>query len=116
MKHIQEFNNWLNENEVIDKKIGKVFWFEYHCFESPKSGDAEVWYHSHQKVLVLSIAEYGIGDNKEERLMDGCPRVYKVQFEDGLEWDVFEDELLDSPNDFCRPNPPVKILNKTNLF
>ncbi|RDJ35722.1 MAG: hypothetical protein DWQ19_12965 [Crenarchaeota archaeon] len=42
----------------------------------------------------------------------GCVMTYRVRFEDGLEWDVFEDELLDSPEGFCRPAPgqrPIQV-------
>jgi hypothetical protein len=102
---IREF---LNENQKYDDKVGKKFWFEYHCYEGHDSCDAEIWYRSHQKVKVLSISELGVGDTKYERLMEGQPRVYKVRFKDGLEWDVFEDELMESRTEFSRPEPPKK--------
>ncbi len=99
----------MNEQKIkTDDKVDKVFWFEYHCLESPTSGDVEVWYHSHQKVKVLSIVELGNGDSKEKRLEIGESRVYSVQFDDGLIWDVFEDELMENPNESCRPDPPKK--------
>ena len=56
------------------EKLGKTLWFEYHCFESPKSVDADLWYHSHQKVSVLSIADEGGGETLEERIAEGYPR------------------------------------------
>ena len=89
------------------RPIGKTFWFEYHCWESPKSGDAEVWYHSHQQVEVLGFAECEPASfiTFEERGEAGAQLVYRVRFKDGLEWDVFEDELLDSPEEFSRPDP-----------
>lgn len=92
-----------------DPKVGKEFWFEYHCLESPDSQDAEMWYHSHQKCTVLEVSELGGVDmTKEERMEEGEPRVYKVRFEDGYEWSAFEDEILDSPEEFERPDPPKK--------
>jgi len=99
----------LNESsETTDDVVGKEFWFEYHCFESPKSCDAELWYRTHNKVLVLSIEEHGCGDTKLERLLEGCPRVYRVVFEDGFEYDVFEDELMESKEEFERPDAPKR--------
>jgi len=63
---------------------------------------------SHQTVKVLNVVEFGNGETKEERGDNGEPRVYNVQFEDGLKWDVFEDELMNDPSEFYRPNPPKK--------
>lgn len=100
----------INESsETTDYVVGKEFWFEYHCFESPKSCDAELWYRTHNKVLVLSIEEHGCGDTKLERLLEGCPRVYRVVFEDGFEYDVFEDELMESKEEFERPDAPKNL-------
>jgi len=95
-------------SETTDDVVGNKFWFEYHCFESPKSCDAELWYRTHNKVLVLSIVELGCGDTKLERLLEGCPRVYRVVFEDGFEYDVFEDELMESKKEFERPDAPKR--------
>jgi len=99
----------VNKETVEDiAPIGSKLWFEYHCNESPDSPDAPVWYHSHQKVTVLRV-----GDCDDiafstfiERANAGMPLVYKVKFNDELEWDVFEDELCLSRKDFDRPNPP----------
>lgn len=91
---------------IDDDKIGKEFWFEYHCFESHSSCDVKIWYHSHQRTTVLSISEPGNGHTPEERADSGEPRVYKVKFSDGFEADAFEDELMDSPDEFFRPDPP----------
>jgi len=99
-------------SETTDDVVGKEFWFEYHCFESPKSCDAELWYRTHNKVLVLSIVELGCGDTKLERLLEGCPRVYRVVFEDGFEYDVFEDELMESKEEFERPDAPKRNLQE----
>ena len=86
-----------------------VLWFEYHCWESPQSGDAEAWYHSHQQVTVLGLStcEKPL-PTFAERAAAGMQLVYRVRFQDGLEWDVFEDELLRSPSDFQRPDPPKR--------
>jgi len=101
------FSDFINENQKHDDKIGKEFWFEYHCLENPSSSDAEIWYRSHQRVKVLEVSEWS-HDNLEDRREDGNPRVYKVRFADGFYWDVFEDELLESPDEFYRPSPPKR--------
>jgi hypothetical protein len=109
ISRIQSMMGAIKElSETTDDVVGKEFWFEYHCFESPKSCDAELWYRTHNKVLVLSIVELGCGDTKLERLLEGCPRVYRVVFEDGFEYDVFEDELMESKEEFERPDAPKK--------
>lgn len=87
-------------NTPDEDVVGKVFWFEYHCLESPESCDAELWYRSHQKVLVLNR---GIDDSDE---YPDEPKVYDVVFKDGFEGTVWEDELMYSPNEFYRPDPP----------
>lgn len=91
--------------EQLDDKIGKEFWFEYHCWESCASSDAELWYHSHQKVLVL---RRGKDDHDEFPDDESVPKTYEVRFSDGFEWSVFDDELMDSPKDFYRPDPPKR--------
>ena len=94
-----------------DNKVGKYFWFEYHCYESDDSCDEEIWYRSHQKVKILSVSEWSF-DNLQDRIDDGQPRVYKVMFNDGLKYDVYEDELMNSTEDFYRLNPPIKNLQE----
>lgn len=88
------------------RPIGSRHWFEYHCNESHDSPDAKVWYHSHQQVTVIGLDCEVLCKTREERDESGHPLVYKVRFDDGLEWGAFEDELLDNPSDFCRPAPP----------
>ena len=95
-----------------DNKVGKYFWFEYHCYESDDSCDEEIWYRSHQKVKILSVSEWSF-DNLQDRIDDGQPRVYRVMFNDGLKYDVYEDELMNSTEDFYRPNPPIKNLQES---
>ena len=88
--------------------IGRELWFEYHCFESEKSSDAELWHHSHQKATVIAIAPNDGMEipTFEERLNCGQPIVYKIRFKDGFESDAAEDELMDNKKNFERPNPP----------
>ncbi len=101
----------LREEDRYDDKVGKTFWFEYHCYESPESCDAEIWYRSHQKVKVIGVSEWSY-DDKEWRQEDGNPRVYLVEWEDGFQYDVFEDELMESPNEFYRPSPPKRKIQE----
>jgi hypothetical protein len=88
--------------------VGDVAFFEYHCLESLGSGDATAWLHSHQRATVIralcDVGEEGI--SLDERFRFGEQGVYTVRFADGLEWDVFEDELLIDPACFTRPDPP----------
>ena len=58
------------------------------------------------KVLGLSDCEQIAFTTFEERVNEGMVLVYRVRFDDGLEWDVFEDELLTDPGHFDRPDPP----------
>jgi hypothetical protein len=87
---------------------GERAYFEYHCLESDESGDAPAWYHSHQQVTVLGEAPSDAweGSTYQERNEEGLSRMYRVRFDDGLEWDVFEDELLTGPQFYERPDPP----------
>ena len=94
------------ESIKFDDKVGKEFWFEYHCYESDNSCDAEIWYHSHQRVKVLSVSEWSF-DELQDRRDDGQPRVYSVQFEDGFIADAYEDEILDSVSEYVRPDPKI---------
>lgn len=89
--------------------IGKEFWFEYHCWESHKSSDAQAWYKSHQRVIVLSLCEETVveGMNLSERYETGHCCVFRARWEDGFEWDVWEDELCENREDFHRPDPPI---------
>ena len=69
-------------------------YFEYHCYEGEDSADAIVWHHTHQKVEVLN-----------KKTLDHTEfKVYRVRFPDGLEYDVFDDELMKSPEDYYRPD------------
>lgn len=93
---------------------GETAWFEYACLESHESSDAELWYHSHQQVVVLGRAEadgwddYYAGSTFRERMEDGAPRAYTVRFVDGLEYTAMEDELVESVVFFHRPDPPSR--------
>lgn len=71
-------------------------WFEYHCYEGEDSSDAKLWHHTHQQVIILhEIVEDVDEENKP---------MYRVKFDDGLEADVFGDELVKSPEAFYRPD------------
>ena len=87
---------------------GERAWFEYHCNESHASAHAEVWYRSHQRVSVLEMNEAGEGETALDRGENGCPRCYRVRWDDGFEFDVFEDELTTSRADFHRHAPPAR--------
>jgi len=39
--------------------------------------------------------------------------VYLVEWEDGFQYDVFEDELMESPNEFYRPSPPKRKIQES---
>ncbi len=95
------------EKKLSDENVGKQFWFEYHCFESHVSCDAELWYRSHQKIKVIDVTEWS-HDNLEDRIEDATPRVYKIEFSDGFQCDAWEDELMYSPEEFYRPDPQSK--------
>ena len=69
--------------------------FEYHCYEGEDSGDAELWHHTHQPVTVLLRTQHGHHDS-------GTPTMYRVRFADGLESEVFNDELVASETDYER--------------
>lgn len=88
------------------RKPGDRVWFEYRCEESPGSEHAEWWYRSHQRVKILKLNYAGIGKDQNERAEEGCPAGYDVQFKDGFIGEAMEDELLDSPKEFTRPDPP----------
>ena len=100
---------------TIDKyrESGTEIFFEYHCEESHRSSHAEWWYRSHQKVTVLACVNIDDYDSDDFRAMTQAERyercvqlVYKVRWADGFEGDCFEDELLDSDDEYCRPEPP----------
>lgn len=99
-------------------RIGGRYWFEYHCNESHQSSDARVWYHSHQMCVVLKLAasDDPAFTDFEERADNANQLLYRVQFDDGLEWSVFEDELMDSRDHFCRPDPPAPWCYLPNSF
>lgn len=78
----------------MDKRFARGRrYFEYHCYEGEDSGDAELWRHTHQQVEVLNK----IPDCDESRM-------YSVRFNDGFEYDVFDDELMKTPKEYFRPD------------
>ena len=83
----------------------RMYWFEYHCFESDESCDAKLWHHSHQRVKILGLVEPGYGKNELNRGEEGQPAVFNVKFADGFKYDAYEDELMSSKRSFVRPAP-----------
>jgi len=75
-----------------------TIWFEYHCYEGEDSCDAELWHHTHQQVIILHLLAQSKGD------IVNHGKMYSVRFDDGFEYDVFEEELVASPKDFYRPD------------
>jgi hypothetical protein len=78
----------------VTNVTGSTKYFEYHCYEGEDSNDAELWHHTHQKVKVL----HELTDIDEE-----VGKIYRIRFPDGFEYDVFEDELLNTPSEYERP-------------
>jgi hypothetical protein len=110
---ITKYSKFISEkiNDKDYRIIGNKYWYEYHCLECHTSQDAELWYHSHQQVIINRLVEPGVGDTKYERLVEyGVPAIYNVTFNDGYTYDVFEDEILDSPDEYTRPDPPSSKL------
>lgn len=99
----------LSSEQIYLVKPGRYYWFEYHCYEGRDSSDAELWYRSHSRIMVLSIVEEGCGIDEKERGKNGQPAVFKIKFEDGFIYDAFEDEIVSSKNQFFRPDPPKRI-------
>jgi len=107
-KHIDNFKEWneskfqkdrLKRNYAEDIIFGNEYYYEYHCFESHKSSDAELWYRSHLKIKVIGLA-------KEQDFLEDEPSVLIVQFEDGYIGHAWEDEILSSENEYVRPDSP----------
>lgn len=102
--------NWYKKSKAEAQKykikIGQPYWFEYHCWESPQSSDAQLWYRSHQQVVPVKLIEKGHGKDEIERGKLGHPAMYNIRFSDGKEFGVFEDELMESKSEFIRPDPP----------
>ena len=73
--------------------------FEYHCYEGEDSADAELWHHTHQKVIVLRKLK-----NIEEIDEADTGRMYKVRFQDGFEAHVTDDELVRDHLEFYMPD------------
>lgn len=96
--------------KLIELKIqvGKKYWFEYHCWESEESADAELWHHSHQQCLVTGIDVEYKDMTIDERYEAAMLNHYKIQFADGFASSAGEDELMASRSEFTRPNPPPK--------
>jgi hypothetical protein len=68
--------------------------FEYHCFESEQSADAEIWRRTHQRVTVLRMLTPDESDYE----------MYRIRFADEHEADVFADELMHTSKLYERPD------------
>ena len=77
-------------------KDGETANFEYHCHMAHNSCDAELWYRSHQPVVILRMEQEGNGSSPKRRCDAGEPRGYRVEFADGFTAFANEDELLTS--------------------
>jgi hypothetical protein len=90
-----------------DRVVGQQYWFEYHCWESDESADAPLWHRSHEKVTIVKRMKDDAweGSTFEERNEAGALMAFLARWDNGFEWCVIEDELLDSPSDFFRPDP-----------
>jgi hypothetical protein len=73
------------------REPGDLVYFEYHCHQDHDSGDALAWYHSRQPATIVK---------RDLTEVESVAWMYTVRFADGLTWDVFEDELHDSPGEF----------------
>jgi hypothetical protein len=95
---------------------GERAWFEYHCFESMDSEDADMWLRSHQRVEVLREGEWekewGEGKTIQDRMEAGMPKTYRIRFSDGHEGTAFEDELYTTPEHWHRDDPPSDRLDQ----
>lgn len=94
-------------NKVITP--GVEMYFEYHCWESDKSADAQLWYHSHRKVTVLECNNpeyYDACKTAKGRINNGILLAYQVRFSCGCEFEAMEDELFDRESEYRRPDPP----------
>lgn len=75
-------------------KFPTTAFFEYHCWESESSSDAELWHHTHQKCTVVRRL------TPKESDFEG----YVVRFVDGFESHATADELMNSPKKYERPD------------
>lgn len=108
----EDIRGYLDDPKNV---IGRRWHYEYHCWEDPKSTDADLWYRSHKSIMITGFSEDadpGIGDTYLERSDNGSQHVYHGVFDDGHEGEVFEDELHLNPSEFTRPDPP-QFLSKT---
>lgn len=94
------------ENTTVLEGSRKLF--EYHCWESHDSQDAQLWYRSHQQVTVGEFVgePMALKMSFEERVEAALPLVHKITFADGFKSCACEDELLDNESEYDRPDPP----------
>ena len=77
-------------------KIGKRFLFEYRCWESEESSDADLWHRTHEPVTVVGEVDLDEGSRAE------VGRVWVVRFDDGYIGHVFDEELMKTSSQFQR--------------
>ncbi len=104
---------WTNNKLPRLYKPGDRALFEYHCFQSEESCDAELWHHTQQPCTII-----GYGDDDEASAIDRGGASYVVRFKDGFEGPAMQDELVtryDRENFGWQPgmqewkNEPVKV-------
>jgi hypothetical protein len=89
---------------------GERAWFEYQCWESDESCDAELWKHTHQQVTIIGESdsdELCAVNSLDERIAGACMKVYNVRFDDGFEYEVVEDELFTDKKYWEREDYPA---------
>jgi hypothetical protein len=102
---------------------GTLVYFEYHCWESDRSCDAELWHRSQQPVSVLSLEtaphlneDGALAMTARQRSEEGMPLAYRIRFADGFEHDATEDELVPDPRWYEREPPPARRRNPTKTY
>lgn len=87
-------------SENCDRPFPPPMRFEYHCWESEESADADLWHRSGQ-ALVAAVHDEGdhdclrsLGLTFEERGAEGQPCTLRVTFADGHVADAWEDEVI----------------------
>jgi hypothetical protein len=111
--------HWQCRENLPKHAPGEKAYFEYHCFESMESSDSDLWLRSHSAVEVIGEGnwekEIGQDMTAQERAEAGVPKTYRVQFSDGYEGEVWEDELYTSPQHWHRDDPPSRLREKHEI-
>ena len=75
----------LKDDSVF--QVGDRVLFEYNCWKSSESKDAELWFRTGKCVDIVGVLREDLVDVEEVGYM------YKVKFDDGFVGDVFDDEI-----------------------